>query len=103
MHRSSIGRWSALPRETAAECGAFGSTSSAFHGDQDAATPADIGESNLMSAQQSMAEANGGNIKLGDLTVRRLGFGAMRLCGPDVWGEPRDVGQARRVLKRVLE
>jgi pyridoxine 4-dehydrogenase len=42
-------------------------------------------------------------IKLGDLEVRRLGFGAMRLPGKDVWGEPEDPPRARAVLKRVIE
>lgn len=42
-------------------------------------------------------------IRLGDLTVSRLGFGAMRLPGPDVWGEPQDPARARTVLKRVIE
>lgn len=36
-------------------------------------------------------------------TVNRLGFGAMRLCGPDVLGEPDDVANARRVLERAVE
>lgn len=44
-----------------------------------------------------------GNIRLGDLTVHRLGFGAMRLPGPDVWGEPQDPARARNVLKRVID
>jgi aryl-alcohol dehydrogenase-like predicted oxidoreductase len=39
----------------------------------------------------------------GDMTVRRLGFGAMRLCGPGVWGEPRDPGAAKQVLTRALD
>ena len=39
----------------------------------------------------------------GDLTVGRLGFGAMRLCGPGVWGEPEDPKTAERVLRRVVE
>lgn len=42
-------------------------------------------------------------IKLGDLEVQRLGFGAMRLPGRDVWGEPEDGARARAVLKRVRE
>src|SRR4249920_2371882 len=42
-------------------------------------------------------------IRLGDLTVKRLGFGAMRLPGPMVWGEPQDPERARRVLRRVVE
>jgi len=42
-------------------------------------------------------------IKLGDLTVSRLGFGAMRVCGPNVWGPPRDRAGALRVLRRAYE
>lgn len=42
-------------------------------------------------------------IRLGDLEVKRLGFGAMRLPGKDVWGEPEDPARARTVLKRVIE
>ena len=33
----------------------------------------------------------------------RLGFGAMRLCGPGVWGEPLDLPAAKRVLIRAVE
>jgi pyridoxine 4-dehydrogenase len=39
----------------------------------------------------------------GDLPVHRLGFGAMRITGPGVWGEPRDPAAARRVLRRAVE
>ena len=39
----------------------------------------------------------------GDLEVVRLGFGAMRLCGPGVWGEPEDPRSAERVLRRAVE
>ncbi len=39
----------------------------------------------------------------GDLPVNRLGFGAMRITGPGVWGQPNDVEEARRVLKRAIE
>jgi pyridoxine 4-dehydrogenase len=42
-------------------------------------------------------------IKLGDLEVRRLGFGAMRLPGKDVWGEPDDPSAAHAVLHRAIE
>jgi pyridoxine 4-dehydrogenase len=41
-------------------------------------------------------------VRLGDLEVVRLGFGAMRLPGPDVWGEPEDPARARDVLRRVV-
>ena len=47
--------------------------------------------------------AKAGLVTLGDLTVNRLGFGAMRLCGPQVWGKPRDSGNARTVLHRALD
>ncbi len=39
----------------------------------------------------------------GDLEVNRLGYGAMRLTGKGIWGEPKDPGEARRVLKRAVE
>ena len=39
----------------------------------------------------------------GDLTVHRLGFGAMRLTGDGIWGEPKNPEEARRVLKRAVE
>jgi aryl-alcohol dehydrogenase-like predicted oxidoreductase len=39
----------------------------------------------------------------GDLTVSRLGFGAMRITGPDVWGDPTDRGSARALLRRAVE
>ncbi len=39
----------------------------------------------------------------GDLEVNRLGYGAMRLTGNGVWGEPKDSGEARRVLQRAVE
>ncbi len=39
----------------------------------------------------------------GNLEVRRLGFGAMRLTGPGIWGEPGDHDEAIRVLRRAVE
>ena len=39
----------------------------------------------------------------GDLTVHRLGFGAMRITGDGIWGEPADPAEAKRTLKRVPE
>src|SRR5438309_3911156 len=39
----------------------------------------------------------------GDLTVNRLGFGAMRLTGAGIWGWPPDRENARKVLRRALE
>lgn len=39
----------------------------------------------------------------GEISVHRLGFGAMRLTGPGVWGEPEDREEALRVLRRLPE
>ncbi len=38
----------------------------------------------------------------GDLPVNRFGFGAMRLTGPGIWGEPEDPEECKRVLRRAL-
>lgn len=39
----------------------------------------------------------------GELEVRRLGFGAMRITGKGIWGPPDDPEEAKRVLRRVVE
>jgi aryl-alcohol dehydrogenase-like predicted oxidoreductase len=39
----------------------------------------------------------------GDLEVNRLGFGAMRIVGDGVWGEPKDAENSKRVLRRAVE
>jgi pyridoxine 4-dehydrogenase len=45
-----------------------------------------------------------GSIEIGgDLVVRRLGFGAMRVTGRGIWGEPQDEGQAKATLRRVVD
>jgi hypothetical protein len=46
----------------------------------------------------------GGSLKLtDDLTLRRMGYGAMQLAGPGVWGPPRDRGEAIAVLREAVE
>jgi pyridoxine 4-dehydrogenase len=46
--------------------------------------------------------AQSGTFKLGgDLPVHRLGFGAMRITGQGIWGDPKDPAEARRVLQRL--
>jgi len=55
----------------------------------------------MARAQREAARA--GTIELGGRSVNRLGFGAMRITGPGIWGEPRDPDEARRVLRRALE
>ncbi|MBF8190884.1 aldo/keto reductase [Nonomuraea sp. K274] len=42
-------------------------------------------------------------MKIGDLTVGRIGYGAMQLPGPQVWGPPQDPGNALAVLRRAVE
>ena len=44
-----------------------------------------------------------GTIAIGDRSVRRLGFGAMRITGPGVWGPPADHEEAIAVLRRAVE
>lgn len=39
----------------------------------------------------------------GDLTVNRLGFGAMRITGDGIWGEPPNLDEAKAVLRRAVE
>ena len=56
----------------------------------------------MTHTQQEAAVA--GRIELGGKrSVNRLGFGAMRITGPGIWGEPLDLDEARRVLRRGLE
>jgi aryl-alcohol dehydrogenase-like predicted oxidoreductase len=38
-----------------------------------------------------------------NLVIHRLGYGAMRITGPGIWGEPKDRGEAVKVLKRAIE
>ena len=55
-----------------------------------------------MTGKPNAAEA--GTIDVGgDLTVNRLGFGAMRITGEGIWGEPPDLGQAKAAIKRAVE
>jgi aryl-alcohol dehydrogenase-like predicted oxidoreductase len=49
------------------------------------------------------ATASGTFAIAGELKVRRLGFGAMRLTGPGIWGRPDDVDTAHAVLRRAVE
>src|SRR5215470_4324010 len=55
-------------------------------------------ETTLVKAAASGTFALGG-----DLHVYRLGFGAMRITGEGIWGEPKDPEQAKHVLRRSIE
>src|SRR6201991_4640074 len=47
--------------------------------------------------------SSSGQFTIGDLPVNRLGFGAMRITGRGIWGEPADRAEAVRTLKRLPE
>jgi pyridoxine 4-dehydrogenase len=55
-------------------------------------------------SQASTPAAGAGTIDVGgDLTVHRLGYGAMRITGRGIWGEPADRDEAKAVLRRAVE
>lgn len=56
-----------------------------------------------MSTMTADAKLSGTFTIGGDLAVHRLGFGAMRVTGNGIWGEPKDPDEARRVLRRAVE
>ncbi|MEI9938166.1 MAG: aldo/keto reductase [Pseudomonadota bacterium] len=56
-----------------------------------------------MTQAKRPADASGTITLGGDLVVNRLGYGAMQLTGPGIWGEPKDPEQALRVLRRAVE
>src|SRR6476469_578136 len=57
-----------------------------------------------MSEWKAVHAGMAGTIDVGgDLTVNRLGFGAMRITGDGIWGEPADRDEAKAVLRRAIE
>jgi len=52
---------------------------------------------------RTLAAASGTFSLGGDLPIHRLGYGAMQITGPGVWGEPADRDEAIRVLRRAVE
>ncbi len=57
-----------------------------------------------MSESPSITADRAGTIDVGgDLTVNRLGYGAMRITGKGIWGDPPDRDEARAVLRRAVE
>src|ERR1700742_4165159 len=57
-----------------------------------------------MSQTQAVTAAAAGTITLGgDLTVNRLGYGAMRITGKGIWGPPADKPAALATLRRAVE
>ncbi len=63
------------------------------------------GSAILRAAATAVASPERGSMfKIGgDLAVNRLGFGAMRITGPGIWGWPKDRGEALKVLRRAVE
>jgi aryl-alcohol dehydrogenase-like predicted oxidoreductase len=51
----------------------------------------------------TLTNASVGTISIGDRSARRLGFGAMRITGPGIWGPPADHDGAIAVLRRAVE
>jgi aryl-alcohol dehydrogenase-like predicted oxidoreductase len=47
--------------------------------------------------------ARSGTLVVGDLTVNRMGYGAMRITGPGIWGDPPDPEASKSVLRRAVE
>ena len=57
-----------------------------------------------MTQDTGLTATASGTIEIGgDLTVNRLGFGAMRITGQGIWGEPADRDEAKAVLRRAVE
>ena len=56
-----------------------------------------------MATKEIHASASGTFVLGGDLTINRLGFGAMRITGDGIWGEPKDQETAKKVLRRAVE
>src|SRR4051795_4714444 len=57
-----------------------------------------------MANRKEVSAKSSGNVSVGgELSVHRLGFGAMRLTGEGIWGPPRDRNKALAVLHRAVE
>lgn len=57
----------------------------------------------LPSTTAAPNAAAAGHVQLGGLTVNRLGYGAMRITGPGIWGPPKDKDAAVQTLRRAVE
>lgn len=56
-----------------------------------------------VSDQQEKPARRAGELRIGDLVVCRLGYGAMRITGDGAWGPPRDRENAKRVLRSAVD
>ncbi len=57
----------------------------------------------MRATTDGRAASASGTVNIGDITVRRLGYGSMQLTGPGIWGDPTDKPEAIRVLRRAVE
>jgi aryl-alcohol dehydrogenase-like predicted oxidoreductase len=57
----------------------------------------------MSQTSQAISAAAAGTVALGDLTVNRLGYGAMRITGKGIWGPPADHAAAIATLRRAVE
>jgi pyridoxine 4-dehydrogenase len=57
----------------------------------------------MTTSTAANAKASGTFVIGGDLTVNRMGYGAMRITGDGIWGEPKDIDGAKKVLRRAVE
>jgi aryl-alcohol dehydrogenase-like predicted oxidoreductase len=60
-------------------------------------------EEGIMNAKEISVNLTGSVLLGGEVSVHRLGFGAMRLTGEGIWGPPKDRNEAIRVLRRATE
>ncbi|HTF65674.1 MAG TPA: aldo/keto reductase, partial [Edaphobacter sp.] len=57
-----------------------------------------------MIQEQTLSAASAGEFTIGgDLTVNRMGYGAMRITGQGIWGPPADKAAALATLRRTIE
>ena len=64
-------------------------------------TAAKLSDRSRIAPAKTPNAAKSGSFKIGDFQIHRLGFGAMRITGPGIWGEPKDRAEAIRTLKRL--
>src|SRR5271155_2349492 len=62
-----------------------------------------MGTAPAKHSSQELSAAKSGNFTIGnDLHIYRLGYGAMRITGQGIWGEPKDRNEAIKVLQRAV-
>ncbi|MDQ2959173.1 MAG: aldo/keto reductase, partial [Actinomycetota bacterium] len=60
-------------------------------------------ELSVSSANGAVSATESGTFEIAGKTVHRLGYGAMRITGPGIWGEPADRAESVAVLRRAIE